>query len=353
MNHCREHLFFPPGNVIGTILQGNLTKHDIQVYKMLFTCPEASFDDYFKSSTIILSIITCVLHCIGICVLFSVKKEGRNSSQWYCLLNLSVSEFIQNVTRIIHNSLYIEWQRTGAGEQTDDLHKAFARTWLVLNTGIAYQCIMAIILITGDRFLCVYLGLRYRSVWHYRKTVVLIGASWVVNMLVASLVSTHSHAIVNSKVIERTLMCVIMLLSLFFLLFALYTYAFIFITYVSSRRITATNDTSSSQISLWQAFRTSKFFISALLVSSFLVFWVVPVLIVVIRTFISGSVLPLWLNVYVSVSVVLSDLMDGIIYVILSPLVRKQMRDTVRNIEDFTLVQLKNDLKILLHREGV
>ena len=67
-----------------------------------------------------------------------------------------------------------------------------------------------------------------------------------------------------------------------------------------------------------------EFFISALLVGSYLILRVVPVLVLVTMTFVIGSTLPNWLIIYSSVSVALSDLMDGLIYVIKAYLKSKE-----------------------------
>ena len=106
------------------------------------------------------------------------------------MLNLSVSEIIQNNVRIIHNSLYIECHQNG---KPANLRGAFVHTWVIINTSVAYQCLMAMILITGDRFLCVYLGLRYRSIWNYTKTVAVVVTTWMVNIVVAILVSVYAY----------------------------------------------------------------------------------------------------------------------------------------------------------------
>ena len=86
---------------------------------------------YFEYVHIILSIITCILHAGGIVLLFKSRKIATNSSHWYCLVNLSLSEILQNITMVIHNSFYFSWHRNVKSEY---FHAAFVHTWLILNT---------------------------------------------------------------------------------------------------------------------------------------------------------------------------------------------------------------------------
>ena len=138
--------------------------------------------------------------------------------------------------------------------------------------------------------------------------------------------------------------CITSVLSILFIIFAIYTYGYIFLKHLNSRRRYSGTSTPS-ELSVWQAFRMSKFFISALLVGSYLILRVVPVLVLVTMTFVHGSTLPNWLIIYSSVSVALSDLMDGLIYVILCPSVQKQLRHS-----KVVFSQRNDEVKIMLNK---
>ena len=92
----------------------------------------------------------CLLHGLGSFILLKLNKQHRNSSQWYCLINLSISELLQNILRFVLYPLKLYW----------DIHPKRAKLvgrfivhiQLVLNTGMIYQCLLGMILITGDRF---------------------------------------------------------------------------------------------------------------------------------------------------------------------------------------------------------
>ena len=278
---------------------------------------------------LLLCSINCLLHGLALVILLKLNKQHRRSSQWCCLVNLCASELLQNVLRFVLYSLKLYWDIHP--RESKIVGNSIIHIQLVLNTGIIYLCLLGMILITGDRLLCILLDLRYRIYWSYLKTQALVFWTWVTNLSIAIVLSCHMHTIISERHytaaqnMDNLLIYVLTTLSLFFLSFATLSYGIIFHKYLISRREALTDDVTP--LSAWRAFQSSKFFISVLLVGSFLFLWVVPTLIVNFTELTNrNKSLPDSLIHYVNISYVLSDLVDGLIYVFLRPLIQKQIR---------------------------
>ena len=93
--------------------------------------------------------------------------------------------------------------------------------------------------------------------------------------------------------------------------------------YASSRRRTSSaGNIDVPQESLFRIYRNSRFFVSIMLVTSSLILGVIPKLMYVFML-IADNKVPLPFKYYVEFCRLLSDMVDGIIYVMLQPSVRK------------------------------
>ena len=101
-----------------------------------------------------------------------------------------------------------------------------------------------------------------------------------------------------------------------FLLISVTSYAIMFRSFLLSRR-----EVTNSELTAWQAFRGSKFYIAVLLMTSFIVFWIAPMM---IGRFIN---IDRRYYIYINISFIFSDTVDGIIYVFLKPSVNKLLRE--------------------------
>ena len=293
-------------------------------------------DDAIYVVLLILCGCNCLLHGLATLILLKLNKRHKNSSQWYCLINLTVSELLQNLFRFVLYPLKLYWNIHP--KQSMLLGRFIVHIQLVLNTGMIYQCLLGMILITGDRFLCIFLDLKYRIYWSYQRTRILVLSTWVFCFIVTILLSVHMDSIIDKKLYEDAEQLdsiqhyILTIISTLFVSFASFSYGYIFYKYLQSQRNMLINNAKS--LSVWQMFRTSKFFISVLLVSSFFVFWVVPTLIVNIYGLMSEenkSLTNYALTNYVNVSYIISDLVDGIIYVFLRPSVQKELMNQFSN----------------------
>lgn len=107
-------------------------------------------------------------------------------------------------------------------------------------------------------------------------------------------------------------------LVVIFFVFAIFAYGLMFYKFISSRRKTRRPQPNENTIR--HAFRHSKFFVSIMLITSFLILMVIPFSAI---TLLMKKKLVTEYKKHMDFSVLLSDTMDGLIYVFLIPSVRK------------------------------
>ena len=69
----------------------------------------------------------------------------------------------------------------------------------VLNTGVIYQCLMAMTLLTGERLLCILLHVRYPIFWSYRKTIAAVALTWIVSISGTAIVCSYAQQFFNKR----------------------------------------------------------------------------------------------------------------------------------------------------------
>ena len=286
------------------------------------------------------------------------------------LLNLSLSEFVQNIIRLIFYSfvMYIAVNlcmtpsiillsqnqnistptasASGVAPSPSLLHASITVAYFgefVLNTGMIYQCFMAMILLTADRLMCILLGIRYPMYWSSKKTLVTIMCTWLISLTTIIAVCLYANTLHDHKSIgklQRVIQILWATFALSFLTFAIFSYAVMFQKFLLSRRSLTTSDTEP--LSAWKTFRKSKFFVCVMLVSSFLVLWVLPTVINTIGSL--PTALPERnspILQYVLISVILSDTADGIIYVFLTPDVRNLLKKMFGKQQNLVIMELE------------
>ena len=365
-----------------------------------------------------LSVVNCVLHGLGFFLLSHLHKKNFKSPQKLYILNLSLSELVQNISRLIVYALKVYWSLNYPPSPTSatttappfpittlvptthsastyspqlmdfngitlfSIHNnnnnnnnnsnesllfpisplphtldvplsisttatpnritakrfvgmAIVHMQFILNTGVLYQCLMAMFVLTGDRLVCILLDIRYPVYFTFSRSLIIVGFMWMVSVSTTLSVCTYvQHLMVlKDRASMGTLDSVIQVyvistLVLMFLIFAVFSYTIMFKKFLHSRRSLVSSEDPTHKVSAWQTFRKSKFFICVLLVSSFLVFSSLPTLIQKLRTLITGTPhnqAPIFLR-YVNISLLLSDTADGLIYVFLKPDVRKLLK---------------------------
>ena len=216
----------------------------------------------------VIASINSVLHGIGGILLIKTYKR-RKTSQHLLLVNLSLTELLRNITRVAICSIFITERRDSVATYT---------LWAVYITFVTYLYFSAMFLITVDRLVATLLNVRHKMICTTNRTQWLVAVVWLLVSLVTVCVSVYYHSLYGilwmyvCDVIHRVLVYrVITVLTVLYLISAVVCYTLIFLRYTRSKRSIAQNHLSNLQL-----FRKSKFYVSILLITSFIFLQVVP-----------------------------------------------------------------------------
>lgn len=269
---------------------------------------------------ICLNVVNILLHGLGFCFLLLLYKKGQRSSQRIYLLNLSLVELLQNLLRLLVHSIVL--QRMLQSHNT--IGKVGQCILNVTNSGMYYLCFMSVLLLTGDRLLCV--GFKYAKAWSIEKCINILKCTWTFNVMISVAMVLFTYFYLDNIELSRRfdyILTVYIPTTLFitFLVFAVVTYSIMFSQFFTSSRVTQRNRTAS-QSSIMYTFSQSKFFMSLIIITAFLVLMVIPGLIATIKI-LHGKPLERWYQIYLNISVTLNDTADGLIYVFFQPDVKR------------------------------
>ena len=243
-----------------------------------------------------------LLHFISMLLLGKLfRNQGGSKPQQLFLLNLSVVELMSNLLPVL--------------AEITRYFGAYNETAKVINWTIAaslrYIYISAMFLITGDRLVASTLNIRYQSICTIFRTKIVIVFTWCFFFLIIPstfLVQyTQGGLIAYSEVFNVADRLLNLVLCITFLVFAITTYAIIFIFYVKSKKRTL-----SSQQSALEMFKDSKFFIAIVLISSFTILIIIPLITWNIICFTYGSIKPA-LAYTIFMLCILSDTVDTLL----------------------------------------
>lgn len=225
-------------------------------------------------------IIPSVLHTFGFYPLYVVRKHHQHNNQYLYLLHLSFSEIIVSVHMFIKR-VFVNWLN-------DVFMSAFYSWYIVVMT-----------LLTVDRFLEVYLSIRYSLYFSTKKTKLTLCLSLIVpvSIPVAVLLSSDNY----TERVNNIFVYVYPVVNYSFLFVAVLVYGYIFIqrrkVKIHMRRLSTTftsthysNNTEIVGNITSQPVKKNKrngenkpprrkrgnFYIPALLIVTFFVFWIVP-----------------------------------------------------------------------------
>ena len=274
--------------------------------------------------------LAVLLHTVAFCFLVKSYKGNLKTCQHTYLINLSIVELFKNIKFLTVHILYLVLDY---GDLTDEMkvriHQAAAYLFYIGATSSTYCYLMAMYFLTGDR-LCAALFLhRYKVVCTIRKSIVLIIVSWFLCYCVNLPVSTvyyFTHdwrwmRMEGGEMMTRVqLFYIPTVLGIGFVVFGCFTYTVMFVVYARSKRNLQRNPES-----ICTTFVNSNFFISVLLITSFMILMVAPTL---VHSYydIVGKPMGEAVYTYVYTSWYVSDLVDAIIYVLLYKPVRSLLR---------------------------
>ena len=271
-----------------------------------------------------LSAINVCLHLLGCYLLQVVYNNGRKTVQQLYLINLSLNEAIKNIIFLLVWILYIASYSTISEKTSYNIDESWVYIYIIYITGSFWSCVLAMFYLTCDRLLHVLLNYRYPMFWTISKARKLLIVTCFVNCafsLTFALIFYFTHSIIQRTMLINSLLTYVPLVhSTTFLIFALVTYIVMFFKFAQSRRLTMPRNPDAPQETLFHIFVNSRFFISVMLISSYIILSVTPV---VIRSFYTSTNFPSYVIIYNNISVILSDTADAVIYIFMDKQVRK------------------------------
>ena len=279
----------------------------------------------WRVTIIVLSMLNTFLHGLGCWLLFGLYKNGRKTVQQMYLINLGLCECLMNIIRSLQNILIIVYLNS----PSINIYRTNVYLNFIAGSGLYYLYSLSMFFITGDRLLSIIFAFKYNISWNIHRTRKLLAWTWFISFSICFIVTIglYYSGLDFGKIYESNLYSILYLyiptfINVTFLFFALSSYSFMFRRYFNSRRRFPHPKSNGAEKSIIYIFRNSRFFVSILVISSFLILMVIPSL---IQSFshITKTTLPEYLTLVIYISIVLSDTADGIIYVFMQESVRK------------------------------
>lgn len=162
---------------------------------------------------------------------------------------------------------------------------------------------------------------RYRQIWTVNKVKKLVVITWLICYTYSLLLILFFHLSYLTEKMFASYVCVaLMTLDVTYFLFAVFTYSMMFRSLVKSRR-----RSTNQNVSLLNTFVNSRFFVSALIIGSFILFTILSdflfcsnLYLLLVRYSATAG-----LTIYADVSLRVSSIVDGMIYIYLQKPVRE------------------------------
>lgn len=280
---------------------------------------------YFISFVLVINNI--FLHSIGILLL---REKGRRTVQGLYLMNLLLAEIMGNVIRFTGIFIYLFCQKRLQSGIWSAIVRAFSVvTW----TSIYYLYFLSMFFLTLDRLLVVLLIGKYRRAKLKQKIRVILLSTWLISLFTGILFAMLDYFEHFTYFISVEILGIIIptVLSIIFLVMALLSYTVMFRKFSHSMRRISQH--RAKHESLFQIFLKSEFFISVLLITSYLIFTVFPNVVFACAWYKGRSSL-IYIDVVVTICTCLSDTADALIYIFLQKRVRRLLLRNLRLIRE-------------------
>ena len=272
--------------------------------------------DHIHTIIIIICAFTILLHLIGMYLLICVRHSAMNGDQRLFLFHLSLSEFcltfMEMLRRIIY--IFINSENSAITEYMNIIKFSSA--------AMVFYVIM--IFVTVDRFVHLHLGFKYPLYWYERKTKRLLTVTWIVFVLLTIVLTVlHMYQLIDYRKLFYIYIWPVTEVVFLAVAFGTYGYAVILVYRSSSDKCSLRCSIHSSF--KWQSiFKKPAFYLPTLLILSFVLFQVVPDLIVFF-VMLSGNTLSRHVVNGVCITYMVSMSLDAVMYILLSPYVKTML----------------------------
>ena len=275
-------------------------------------------DVRYHSLTGCLVILTLFLDFLGMYLLCKTYNWRNISTQQLLIFNICACETIENLNWVVHHLLI------AIGYTLESPPFKYCMSINLTMSGVLYFLMM---LMTVDRLAAVVLNMKYPQYWTVERTKFLLLIIWVqgsVAVITFVLLNVYHREWYEMITIKYTILAS----SIFYNVVAVFTYIVVFWKYVKSKvRVQRSNDANDGQqrLSTVQTFLKSRFYVSVLIILTYLLFNTIPFCVIAILFPEDWTANNNSIQFIMVVLLHLAYLSDPLIYIFLQPDVRKQL----------------------------
>jgi len=280
---------------------------------------------HFVLYEIVLYFLAMCLHVFSFCTIHKTRDDlVFTETQRLYLMNLSAVEFTLSIVYITDRTL----------KGYFDLPKTRFVLHIVKDGFLCVWYILVMALVTIDRFLAVYLNLRYSLLWSPKKAKISIavafcmalGVTTILNCFVADITEFNmrkAYSVVNMPPVLDILFSVLTCLTYGYLFHRIRKYR----GNVKPYRQSTISSSTSSAIDIKQTNIKKikrKFYLSTLLIVTFVLFWMVPNGIHY-QYYKDSKAIPFRFHFFVDLLYPIALISDAFIYIFSLPSIRRQI----------------------------
>jgi len=268
-----------------------------------------------------LYLIPVILHVIGLYLLYATRRTYFNHTQRLYLIALSTTELFMGTMKIVQRVCYI------AGAERVGFY-----FWMVQTSGGFLFYTLTMILMTFDRFLEVFLNLRYSLICTKRRT----GFTLLVTLLLSIIFAASTCGSYSDYNTTHSVMVLYFwpTTEITFIIVAVFTYSYLFAKIRTNRyqlkqlvkqlpRMRSETDKAVNRRRNLQYIK-KRFYLPSLLIATFVLFWFFPDL-VEFFFLLRGIDVTSLESLVINLGYVLAMATDALIYVFLSAPVRRHL----------------------------
>ena len=177
--------------------------------------------EWITLAVLSIDLVVIFTHILALVLLFTVKQNNVQGSQKILLIALCMTELTFAVVNFSEELCCIV-----------KLQKAANALYIFLFASVSTMCILIMFLITVDRFLVIYLNIKYDILWSPKKAMIVLS----VLLIVCSLLLAPSYVIGLKKVERIGSLYIIPIFEAIFIISAsatsFYIFCFLFIFYI-------------------------------------------------------------------------------------------------------------------------
>ena len=282
---------------------------------------------------LIMKSFNITIHILGLYLLKCLTSVCGNNIQMMYIVNLSATELIINIFSFSRN--FARLLPSYSSFHSSTTYKDVVMYSYVLDYHLKFCLYMWMLYITIDRVFSVLLSLKYSIFWSTRKAKFLVFVTWMLALTVfVYFIVMFALQKRNGNDFFQTANYTVMVLDFSFVVTAATSYIIIFGKYKKSllNRFLQRSQRKSEEgsQSLWKIFRRSRFYVSVMLISAYIVFTILPDL---LWTF--GVVEKHNIQFLMTIMYATSHLADGVIYIFMHDRVKKMLHRKLRRISCF------------------